>query len=107
MKKTEKKITNDFVNFDDFSFQKKIVTLNNKELPLQIGDKLRFSENDKYEKTVVGIIIHEDNRIQYMLEWYSQENGQFNTESVSLTELKLLYNNMVKKDKKTLGYKTK
>lgn len=107
MKKTEKKITNDFVNFDDFSFQKKIVTLNNKELPLQIGDKLRFSESDKYEKTVVGIIIHEDNRIQYMLEWYSQENGQFNTESVSLTELKLLYNNMTKKDKKTLGYNTK
>lgn len=94
----------DSVNFDNFTLSKKKVSINNKELPLAIGDKIKLSDSDKISKTIVGIMIHEDGRVSYILEWYDQEHGQFHDETVTLTELKLLHANLAKNKKNKIGF---
>ena len=61
--------------------------------PLSIGDKIRYSEEDPTAKTVISITIFEDKRIVYTLEW-ADDDGELKQENVTLTELKVLAENM-------------
>lgn len=65
-----------------------------------------LSENDKTLKTVMAMTIFEDGRVSYMLEWHDSDSGQFSTEAVTLSELKLLSKSIVShiKRAKTIGY---
>lgn len=82
------------------------MTVDGKKLPLQIGDKIVLSESDKTLKTVMAMTVFEDGRVSYMLEWHDPESGQFNTEAVTLSELKLLSKNVIShiKSIKSIGY---
>lgn len=99
-----KNIITDKVNFDDFSIQKKEITINGKKLPLNIGDKFILAENDKSIKTIVAITIFEDGRVAYAIEWYDPEANNFQTENVTLTELKLLNIASIKQIKESIGF---
>lgn len=105
MKKTNNIVQLQSVNFDKFSIQKQQVTINGKNLPLAIGDKIILSENEKNHKTIVALTIFEDGRVSYLLEWFDPDSGAFNTETATLTELKLLSKNIQNKIKNgNIGY---
>lgn len=90
---------NDMVDFSKRNFEKKVISVNGKKIPFAIGDKLVIGEQDIYIKTIVGVTIQEDNRIQYLLEWYNPHDGSFQTEVVTSIELKLLYEAQPKRKK--------
>ena len=81
------------VDFSDFRFRRKEVTVNGKKLPIAIGDRIHIADGDPIGKTVMGITIHEDSRIQYILEWHDPSTGNFCSEALTLSELKLLVQN--------------
>lgn len=89
------------VDFTSFKVKPKEVRVNGVPTPLAIGDKIQMSKGTS-AKTVTTITVFEDGRIMYGLEWYDESSGQFETESVTLTELKLLHKNSIKKAK--LGF---
>ena len=89
-KETQTEYT-DMVDFSKKKFEKKVISVNGKKIPFAIGDKFVFGEQDVFVKTIVGITICEDNRVQYLLEWYNQNDRSFQTEVVTSIELKLLY----------------
>lgn len=95
----------DCVNFEKFTLQKKEISINGKVLPLKIGDKFKLSENDRIIKTVMAITIFEDGRAGYLIEWYDPDACRFETETVTLSELKLLDNKNLNKIKKDIGFK--
>lgn len=84
----------EFVDLDSMPRVNKLkVTVDGKKTPLSIGDKLRYSEEDPTAKTVISITIFEDKRIVYTLEW-ADDDGELKQENVTLTELKVLAENM-------------
>jgi len=84
----------EFVDLDSMPQVNKLkVTVDGELTPLSIGDKIRYSEEDPTAKTVISITIFEDKRIVYTLEW-ADTNGELKQENVTLTELKVLANNM-------------
>jgi len=84
----------EFVDLDSMPRVNKLkVTVNGKKTPLSIGDKIRYSEEDPTAKTVISITIFEDKRIVYTLEW-ADDDGELKQENVTLTELKVLAENM-------------
>lgn len=60
------------------------------ELPLKIGDKILLPESSQTPKTVTSITIFDDRRVVYQLEWFSPDEGQFQTQAVTFNELMLL-----------------
>lgn len=83
-----------FVDLDSMPRVNKLkVTVDGKKTPLSIGDKIRYSEEDPTAKTVISITIFEDKRIVYTLEW-ADDDGELKQENVTLTELKVLAENM-------------
>lgn len=84
----------EFVDLDSMPRVNKLkVTVDGKKTPLSIGDKIRYSEEDPTAKTVISITIFEDKRIVYTLEW-ADVDGELKQENVTLTELKVLAENM-------------
>jgi hypothetical protein len=84
----------EFVDLDSMPRVNKLkVTVDGKKTPLSIGDKIRYSEEDPTAKTVISITIFEDKRIVYTLEW-ADDDGELKQENVTLTELKVLAENM-------------
>lgn len=84
----------EFVDLDSMPRVNKLkVTVDGKKTPLSIGDKIRYSEEDPTAKTVISITIFEDKRIVYTLEW-ADADGELKQENVTLTELKVLAENM-------------
>ena len=84
----------DFVDLDSMPQVNKLkVTVDGELTPLSIGDKIRYSEEDPTAKTVISITIFEDKRIVYTLEW-ADADGELKQENVTLTELKVLADNM-------------
>lgn len=71
------------------------VTMNGKTLPLKIGDKIVFPEGDVILKTISAIQINETGNATYLLEWYDE--GTFKQFWVSMTELKLMKDQMMKR----------
>ena len=98
-----RKNDNEFVDFSKFQIERKEVSINGKKLPLAIGDKILISEEDRIIKTVMGITINEDNRINYGLEWFDASDNSFKSEWLTLTELKLLNKNSKKRNKIVLN----
>lgn len=92
------------VDFNRFSVKKRTISIDGKPLPLKIGDKISFDGNPELVKTIMGITIFEDNRVQYMLEWYNSHSGEFSTEMVTLNELKLLHKNQIAHIRKQIGF---
>lgn len=90
------------VDFSKKKFEKKVVSVNDKKIPFAIGDKFILGEEDIFVKTIVGITVYEDNRVQYILEWYNSNDGSFQTEVVTSIELKLLFDAQPKK--KTINF---
>ena len=89
----------EFVDLDNMPKVNKLkVTVNGKKTPLSIGDKIRYSENDQIAKTIISMTIFEDKRIVYTLEW-ADECGELKQENVTLTELKVLSENMSRRIK--------
>jgi hypothetical protein len=99
MKNTKKQYVINDVNFDNFTLQKKEISINGKALPLKIGDKFKLSDNDKLYKTIMAITICEDGRVSYTAEWYDPDTCQFNTDSFTLCEFKLLNSKSINKIK--------
>lgn len=84
----------EFVDLDSMPRVNKLkVTVDGKKTPLSIGDKIRYSEEDPTAKTIISMTIFEDKRIVYTLEW-ADDDGELNQENVTLTELKVLAENM-------------
>lgn len=84
----------EFVDLDSMPRVNKLkVTVDGKKTPLSIGDKIRYSEEDPTAKTIISITIFEDKRIVYTLEW-ADDDGELKQENVTLTELKVLAENM-------------
>lgn len=84
----------EFVDLDSMPRVNKLkVTVDGKKTPLSIGDKIRYSEEDPTAKTIISITIFEDKRIVYTLEW-ADADGELKQENVTLTELKVLAENM-------------
>lgn len=75
------------------------VTMNGQPLPLKIGDKIAFPEDDIILKTVAAIQINENGQATYLLEWYDDDS--FKQYWISMTELKLLKDRIVQR--KVLG----
>lgn len=91
-------------DFESMSVKRKEISINGKALPLAIGDKIRMSDDDPFPKTVTCIMVFEDSRVQYAVEWYDQNSGNFQTETFTLTELKLLNSAAKKKGKIIAGF---
>ena len=89
------------VAFTGFRMSRKEVSVNGRKLPIAIGDRIRMCEADSFGRTVMGVTVHEDGRVQYILEWHDPSTGNFGTEALTLSELKLLTMNayVPKKDK--------
>lgn len=84
----------EFVDLDSMPRVNKLkVTVDGKKTPLSIGDKIRYSEEDPTAKTIISMTIFEDKRIVYTLEW-ADDDGELKQENVTLTELKVLAENM-------------
>lgn len=84
----------EFVDLDSMPRVNKLkVTVDGKKTPLSIGDKIRYSEEDPTAKTIISMTIFEDKRIIYTLEW-ADDDGELKQENVTLTELKVLAENM-------------
>lgn len=99
--------TNEFdseVDFSRFPIKKRTISVDGKPLPIKIGDKISLDGNPESAKTVMAITVYEDNRVQYMLEWYNSTSGEFNNEMVTLNELKLLNKNQISRIKKQIGF---
>lgn len=99
--------TNEFdseVDFNRFPIKKRTISVDGKPLPIKIGDKISLDGNPESAKTVMAITVYEDNRVQYMLEWYNSTSGEFNNEMVTLNELKLLNRNQISHIKKQIGF---
>lgn len=95
----------DDVDFTSFSVSKKEISINGKLLPFRIGDRIAMTEHDKNPKTVMGVTIHEDGRCQYILEWHNPDTGAFQSEALTLTELKLMHSNInMKKKRNRVGF---
>ena len=89
----------EFVDLDSMPKVNKLkVTIDGKKTPLSIGDKIRYSEEDPIAKTIISITIFEDKRIVYTLEW-ADDDGELKQENVTLTELKVLAENMSRRIK--------
>lgn len=71
------------------------VTMNGALLPLKIGDKIAFPEDDIILKTVAAIQINENGQATYLLEWYDDDS--FKQYWISMTELKLLKDRIIQK----------
>ena len=95
------------VNFDDFRITKKEIKINNKALPLKIGDRIKFDGPGAVTKTVMGITIHEDNRVQYVVEWMDPNTGMFQSEALTMHELKLIVMNQASKPRAKAGFDNK
>jgi len=95
------------VDFSNFRLQRKEISINGKKLPIGIGDRIRMSENDTVGRTVMGITIHEDSRVQYILEWHDPSTGNFSSEALTLSELKLLTQNAYSSKRKQVGFSGK
>lgn len=88
-----------FVDLDQLPKVNKLkVTVDGKKTPLSIGDKIRYSEEDLTAKTIISITVFEDKRIVYTLEW-ADGDGELKQENVTLTELKVLADNMSRRIK--------
>ena len=89
----------EFVDLDNIPKVNKLkVTIDGKKTPLSIGDKIRYSEEDPTAKTVISITVFEDGRVVYTLEWAASD-GELKQENVTLTELKVLAENMSRRIK--------
>lgn len=85
------------IDFSVFDINRIEVSTNGEPLPFAIGDRFSMSEDDTIVKTIMSITIGEDGRTSYGLEWYDPADGCFKTELVTMSEIKLLVNNMPKK----------
>lgn len=86
------------VNFSSFRIRRKTVSVNGKELPIAIGDRIILS-NGGPVRTCMGITVQEDGRVSYVLEWHDPQTGGFTSEQLTLMELKLLDLNAVPPEK--------
>lgn len=95
----------DEVDFSSFSIKKKEISVNGKALPFRIGDRITMTDHDKTPKTVMGVTVHEDGRCQYILEWHNPDSGAFQSEALTLSELKLMHVNInAKKNRRKIGF---
>lgn len=94
MDKDGRYVYQDDVDFTSFSVKKKEICVNGRPLPFRIGDRIAMTENDRNPKTVMGVTVHEDGRCQYILEWHNPETGAFQSEALTLSELKLMHSNL-------------
>ena len=92
MKKCNKQIDTSVLEI-----QRKEISVDGVKLPLAIGDTIAMNDEDRLIKTVMGIQINEDCRINYCLEWFDGSDNGFKSEWVTLSELKLLQKNAPKK----------
>lgn len=84
------------VNLDSIGEISKIgVAVNGKDLPFKIGDKIEFPDGNSILKTIAAIQINENGIETYLLEWF--EEDAFKQYWISLTELKILKDNMKKR----------
>lgn len=86
-----------FVDTSNFDVVRREITVDGQKLPLSIGDQIKMSPNDHLVKTVMGVQINEDCRINYCLEWYDETDGSFKSEWLTMSELKLLKKNALKR----------
>lgn len=93
------------IDISNCKIEKKEISVNGEALPLKIGDRFKLSTKDKTEKVVMGITVFEDGRAQYILEWHDPDSGQFNTETVTMTEIKLLKETIDNKSLNKIGFK--
>lgn len=76
------------------------VSVDGKELPLKIGDKIIIEDKDKVVRTVVKIQVSEDGHILYCLEWF---NGtEFKMDWLTAAELFYVWSNS--STKKSVGF---
>lgn len=78
------------VDLSSYSGEKILVAVSGIELPLKIGDKILLPGSSQVPKTVTSISIFDDMRVVYQLEWFSIDEGQFQTQAVTFNELMLL-----------------
>lgn len=95
------------VDFESFNVKRKVISINGRNLPIAIGDRISITTPDPISKTVVGISIMEDGHVAYVLSWFDPNSGQFMNEQLTLTELKLLNRNQKKMLKEQIGYSQK
>ena len=96
----EKLLTTNIVDIDSLpDVDKIIVTVNSKQTPLSIGDKIIYPAESGLLKTVTSMTVFEDGSVNYMLKWFDND---FKSEAVSLTDLKILKQNALLM--KTCGY---
>ena len=95
----EKYLTNNnLANLDKIGNINKIeVQVNGKLLPLKIGDKLEFPVGNPILKTIAAIQINENGIETYLLEWF--EDDSFKQYWISMTELKMLKENLKQRTK--------
>lgn len=91
------------VDLSNYSGEKISVSVSGTELPLKIGDKILLPGNSQVPKTVTSISIFDDMRVVYQLEWFSVDEGQFQTQAVTFNELMLLQASG-KKDDEIIGF---
>ena len=78
------------------------VAVNGKDLPFKIGDKIEFPVGNSILKTIAAIQINENGIETYLLEWF--EDDAFKQYWISMTELKILKDNM--KKRKVVSFNT-
>lgn len=83
----------DVVDLDKVGKLNKIeVKVNGKALPFKIGDKIAFPAGSEVYKTICSVKIDENGNENYLLQWF--DNNQFSQYWVSMTELKIMKDNM-------------
>ena len=88
LQKELEKMLSDVVDLDALPDVDRVqVAVNGQLTPLQIGDKLHYPDDSGILKTVISMTVFEDGTVNYMLKWF---DGDFKTEMVSLTDLKIL-----------------
>jgi len=96
-KNNKKSDASEVVSLDDVgTFNKIEVAVDGKTLPFKIGDKIEFPAGNHILKTIAAIQINENGIETYLLEWF--EDDTFKQYWISMTELKILKDNMKKRN---------
>jgi len=91
MKKKDKDSDPICIDFNELKCKSIVVSINGIDLPVKIGDTVKFSD-DGPVRTVTKISISEDSKVQYLLEWF--DGTSFKTDWVTTNELFYIWKNL-------------